>query len=170
MIDLLKQAETMAATGASATHIVELIRATLAGKAHPHTDQCGFDRNGSHNAGHYVCMCGWEDAELNAAPQGLQDYVPSDKAERPTGPAGAAPGLPEEPIYYNDMGEFATGYNQQHFLSKIHYDALRTFAIRTVKEREDAWAAVRDVGRTDMEEDEWREEHAATIAAARRGR
>ena len=38
--------------------------AALAGKdAHPHTDRCGFDRNGSHNAGHYVCMCGWEDTE-----------------------------------------------------------------------------------------------------------
>lgn len=27
---------------------------------HKFTSQCGFDRNGSHNAGHYVCACGWE--------------------------------------------------------------------------------------------------------------
>ena len=33
---------------------------------HPETNECGFDRNGSHNAGHYVCMCGWED-KPNAA-------------------------------------------------------------------------------------------------------
>jgi hypothetical protein len=26
---------------------------------HKETDQCGFDRNGSHNAGTYVCGCGW---------------------------------------------------------------------------------------------------------------
>ena len=37
--------------------------------AHPHTDRCGFDRNGSHNAGHYVCMCGWEDAAAPGLPE-----------------------------------------------------------------------------------------------------
>jgi hypothetical protein len=28
---------------------------------HVHSLRCGFDRNGSHNAGHYVCLCGFED-------------------------------------------------------------------------------------------------------------
>ena len=28
---------------------------------HVGTDRCGFDRNGSHSNGYYVCMCGWPD-------------------------------------------------------------------------------------------------------------
>ena len=87
--------------------------AALAGKdaAHPHTDQCGFDRNGSHSAGHYVCMCGWEDKS-----------------------AGAAPGLPEEPIVVHvddDMGGAL-------LVGKHAYDTLRTLYLRAVKER-DTW-------------------------------
>jgi hypothetical protein len=29
---------------------------------HKPTDECSYDRNGSHSAGHYVCACGWEDS------------------------------------------------------------------------------------------------------------
>jgi len=29
---------------------------------HVETDECGFDRTGSHSTGHYVCTCGWEDS------------------------------------------------------------------------------------------------------------
>lgn len=30
---------------------------------HIHTDECGFDRNASHNLGAYCCTCGWDEAE-----------------------------------------------------------------------------------------------------------
>ena len=49
---------------ATVTHWMPLPPApgsTMQQQEHPHTDECGFDRNGSHNAGHYVCNCGWED-------------------------------------------------------------------------------------------------------------
>jgi hypothetical protein len=42
---------------------------------HPQTDQCGFDRNGSHSAGHYVCECGWETSVEIAAGQINQEPV-----------------------------------------------------------------------------------------------
>lgn len=32
---------------------------------HVHTDQCGFDRNSSHNERVYVCRCGWREKLLN---------------------------------------------------------------------------------------------------------
>lgn len=35
---------------------------------HVQTGRCGFDRNGSHSAGHYVCDCGWEDGDEDAMP------------------------------------------------------------------------------------------------------
>jgi hypothetical protein len=34
---------------------------------HVHSESCGFDRNGSHNAGHYVCSCGWEDVATDVS-------------------------------------------------------------------------------------------------------
>ena len=34
--------------------------------AHIETDKCGFDRNGSHSAGHYVCDCGWNDVPFHS--------------------------------------------------------------------------------------------------------
>ena len=79
----------------------------------------------------------------------------------------AAPGLPEEPVFSNRREEILwKGQN---------YDTLRTFALRAVKERDEAWAAVKDaadgVG-IDCEGDTYtfEQKHAATIAAARRGR
>jgi len=37
-------------------------------REHHQTEKCGFDRNGSHSAGHYVCECGWEDEAPFTAP------------------------------------------------------------------------------------------------------
>lgn len=39
---------------------------------HFDTAKCGFDRDGSYNAGHYVCMCGWEDKPAEAADRGRE--------------------------------------------------------------------------------------------------
>jgi hypothetical protein len=48
-------------------------------REHLHTDQCGFDRNASHNAGHYVCGCGWEGLEpsCNSSQQESQKLNPT---------------------------------------------------------------------------------------------
>jgi hypothetical protein len=41
---------------------------------HKHTDQCGFDRNGSHNAGRYVCACGFDsETEIRLDSKGVLD-------------------------------------------------------------------------------------------------
>ena len=36
-------------------------RGALLPVAHQETGGCGYNRNASHSAGHYVCECGWED-------------------------------------------------------------------------------------------------------------
>ena len=127
--------------------------------AHQHTDQCSFDRNGSHNAGHYVCMCGWEDAEQNslknAAPQGVtrtmseppQGAVAALETSVNHAPVGVAPGLPEEPIRYaptligmhrNAHKEFSGlhPYPNGHWTEYTAYAELRTLYLRAVKERD----------------------------------
>lgn len=45
---------------------------------HPETTSCGFDRDGSHAAGHYVCKCGWpaHPEPLGAAPATAQAGTP----------------------------------------------------------------------------------------------
>ena len=40
---------------------------------HITTSKCGFDRDGSRNADHYVCMCGWEDIAPPASPAGRKE-------------------------------------------------------------------------------------------------
>lgn len=101
---------------------------------HPHTDQCGFDRSGSHNAGRYVCMCGWEDKYAYPPPQPLQEtaanvaprghgYI-TDTADVDTmnwqGEAGSAAPLPEEPTYANNSDA----------VTRKDYLALRAVATR----------------------------------------
>ena len=44
-----------------------------AAQTHPNTDRCGFDRNGSINANHYVCMCGWEDSNVWKAYKAIEE-------------------------------------------------------------------------------------------------
>jgi hypothetical protein len=54
---------------------------------HEYTEECGFDRNASLNAGHYVCACGWTEA-MTATPSEL-------------------PGLPEEPPVIFTAGKWS---------------------------------------------------------------
>lgn len=81
-------------------------------------------------------------------------------------PAGAAPGLPEEPERYNGQGSVATDGVVVFY---DDYKELRTFALLAVTERDEAWAAVRDATLGLHEGKElanWAVKHAATIAAA----
>lgn len=50
---------------------------------HVHTKQCGFDRNASHSAGHYVCACGFEDESAK------RFEAPSFSPPAPHGPQGS---------------------------------------------------------------------------------
>lgn len=42
---------------------VDTIRALLAREPHPHTDECGFDRQSSIQEDRYVCMCGYRNPD-----------------------------------------------------------------------------------------------------------
>jgi hypothetical protein len=54
---------------------------------HEYTEGCGFDRDASLSAGHYVCACGWTEA-MTATPSEL-------------------PGLPEEPPVIFTAGKWS---------------------------------------------------------------
>lgn len=91
---------------------------------HVATDECEFDRNGSHSAGHYVCMCGWEDAP--AAPdEGMPECdLPSLDTIR------AFVMLPADNETH--IRNLETAYKQAHRL----VDSLRTYALREREKRE----------------------------------
>ena len=102
-----------------------------------------------------------KDAEQNAAPQ-ARELPRNSSVETPSASraAGAAPGLPEEPdIKFLDhtWPEAASAWTQ-------YADELRTFALRAVEQRDEAWAALRDAQSFVNIEN-----HRAIIAAARRG-
>ena len=57
--------------------------------------------------------------------------------------AGAAPGLPEEPAWYDSTGRRTTSLSHATYIMKPDYDTLRTLYLRAVAERNEAWAALR---------------------------
>ena len=121
-----------------------------------------------------------KDAEQNAAPQSTFNRSGEPDASIGGTAAGAAPGLPEDTQTY-----LKRKYPEVTEPNKLAYymEAAELFAqdaLRAVKERDEAWAAVRDAPNAARLKDSlpdtvaavysWRSKHAATIAAARRGR
>ena len=90
-----------------------------------------------------------KDAEQNAAPQpsiAEKSTAPSQEGVGQGEVASAAPGLPEEPESLA-AGSISRRWvcNEElgPFVEEEDYDALRTFALLAVKERDEAWAAVK---------------------------
>ena len=118
-----------------------------------------------------------KDGLKNAAPQSSTAEKSAAPSQEGVGQGEVAvrhPGLPEEP--YFDGASDAWRFSDQKYHRVIDaWDAyakvLRTLYLRAVKERDDAWAAVREafcgVGSHDAAA--WEKKHAATIAAARGG-
>jgi len=51
---------------------------------HVITPECGFNRNSTHSAGRYVCMCGWVEPAVTISPLGrelINAVVPKLEAE-----------------------------------------------------------------------------------------
>lgn len=64
---LSAQGETNAATQESAKVDQQAaIDLPAVAAPHPETLRCGYDRNASHSAGHYVCACGWQETPTEA--------------------------------------------------------------------------------------------------------
>jgi hypothetical protein len=76
--------------------------------SHPHTDQCGFDRNSSISEDTYVCMCGWRAS--NAAGQVPETARPGRVAEAGSPPRdlGLEPAKKPQRVTY-ERGIFKLG-------------------------------------------------------------
>jgi len=58
----------LSCVGSIEGHNFKLINRVMAPTEHIQTDNCGFDRNESHNEGCYVCTCGWSENDETFGP------------------------------------------------------------------------------------------------------
>ena len=111
-------------------------------------------------------------AGKDAVPLTSPSVAPADsESGSAVGSVGAAPGLPEFPTVFRTILPDAIAGQYESIVRGADYDTLRTVTLLAIKERDGAWAALRDAyyGVGSHDSAAWQKKHAATIAAARRG-
>ena len=111
-------------------------------------------------------------AGKDAVPLTSPSVAPADsESGSAVGSVGAAPGLPEFPTVFRTILPDAIAGQYESIVRGADYDTLRTVTLLAIKERDEAWTALRDAyyGVGSHDSAAWQKKHAATIAAARRG-